>query len=799
MKINKNDTINKRTKIKKMNIINASRWEHLVEPAISLWQQGIERHELVSRDITIIELFQGDKIDVLDVEGQQIAHLFFIDKNSENIIDALKEENNKDTKKNVDWNQYQDKIEKIKLQKIKKLNEKIVNQKAIEIFQDTQIIKQHYTFNVDADGICIAVAPADEMTIEGYNAPSTIEILVRRNNPTKNVWHKLPEPLADTLQDIHVPHSSAREFEIKKGEYIQIIDVSGRQCSDFQGMTLRGLDQGRELEIHSTTTRSMNSSAYPGPGLHSKFFNLEQEPMFEVIRDTVGRHDTFGLACYAKFYEELGYPGHTNCTDNINGAWQNYGIKPRAGWEAINFFFNTKAENDNSISSDEAWSRPGDYVLMRALTDCLCVATSCPNDLDAGNGWNPTDIHVRTYKPKELFSKSIAIRMTPDANPKLTRNSPFHEATKNTAKEFEDIAGVWLPKSFKNHGAIEEYHSCREKVMMIDMSSLRKFEIIGPDAEDLMNLTLTRNIKKLAVGQIVYSAMCYETGGMIDDGTLFRMGDELFRWVCAEDYCGIWLREIAEKNNMKVWIKPSTEQLANVAVQGPESRKTLEKIIWTRDDQTKIQELRPFRFSIARLKEFNGIPIVISRTGYTGELGYEIFCHPKNAIKIWEEIMNAGKEFGITPFGFDALEMVRIEAGLVMGHKEFNDTIDPFEAGIGFTVPLKSKNENFIGRDAIEKRKIENRHCLVGLELEGNELAMHEDVVFDGRASVGIITSATKSPLLNKNIALCRIEKSHSKKGTKIEIGKLDGHQKRIKATVVNIPFYDPERTRMRA
>ena len=745
-----------------MDISNSSRWHHLVEPGISLWQQGIERHELFSRRICVLNVYQGDELDVLDIEGDQSVELFLLDKSFKPTIDALIDKTNKSTKRSSDWNTYADKLESSDYQKLQSLSsqsgEEIIRTQCLELFSDSVLIKQHYSFTIETDGIVIAIAPSEPMTIEGNHAPSTIELLLRRSNPQKNLWNSLPDPLADPLQDIHIPHSSAVNFEIKAGEYIQLIDVSGRQCSDFQGMTLRGLDQGKELDIHSTTTRSMNGSAYPGPGLHSKFFNRDQEPMFEVIRDTVGRHDTFGLACYARFYEELGYPGHINCTDNINSVLSDYGISSRAGWEAINFFFNTRAETDNSISSDEAWSRPGDYVLMRALTDCLCVATSCPNDLDAGNGWNPTDIHVRTYAPKELFSKSIAIRMTPDSPPKLTRNSPFHESTSKIAQEFEDVAGLWLPKSFKNHGSIAEYHSCREKVMMIDMSSLRKFEITGPDAEDLLNLALTRNIKKLSVGEIVYSAMCYETGGMIDDGTLFKMGDELFRWVCADDYCGIWLRELAEKNNMKVWIKPSTDQLANVAVQGPKSRDALEKIIWTRDDQTPFIELRPFRFSVGRLHTFDGLPIIVSRTGYTGELGYEIFCHPDSASQLWDEVMQSGESYGITPFGFDALEMVRIEAGLVMGQKEFDDTIDPFEAGIGFTVPLKSKNANFIGRSALEKRKEESRHCLVGLELQGNETATHGDSVFDARATIGVITSATRSPLLEKNIALCRIE-----------------------------------------
>ena len=779
-----------------------SRWGHLVEPGLSLWQQGIERHEVSSRSVCAIDVAEGDEITVLEVEGGQFCHMACLtsDPLPESGLVVAKGQTPDVTP--IDLNECMNGLSGASAANLKKAlgrqSEVDRNPSAYRLFGSAFTQGMSYKFVARTAGRCVFIAPSGNMGIDGSNAPANIEILVKRRNPGKTLWKSLPDPLADPLHDIRVPHSSAVEYEVRAGEYIQIIDVSGSQCSDFQALTLRGLDRGRELEIDHTTTRSLVGRTYPGPGLYSKFFNIDQEPMFEVIRDTVGRHDTFSLACYARFYEDLGYPGHVNCTDNMNEILAKYDVSSRAGWEAVNFFFNSRAEHDNSLSADEAWSRPGDYVLLRALTDSVCVSTSCPNDLDPANGWNPTDVHVRTYSEKELFSKSVAIRMTPDAKPKLTRNSAFHPRTSKLAQEYTDMAGVWLPKSYRNHGAIEEYNACREKAIMMDMSSLRKFEVTGPDAEALMNLALTRNIKMLSIGQVVYSAMCYETGGMIDDGTVFRLGQDLFRWVCAEDYCGVWLRELAAKNNFRVYVKASTDQLANLAVQGPHSRDILRKIIWTHDNQTPMEELRPFRFSVARLNEFSGVPLVVSRTGYTGELGYEIFCAPKDAVELWDAVAEAGGEYGITPFGFDALEMIRIESGLVMGHHEFDDTVDPFEAGIGFTVPLKSKEDDFIGRDALIKRKEESRKCLVALEISGNENSHHGDDVFDGRAKIGVVTSATRSPRLNKNIAMCRIEKSHSESGTSVEIGKLDGHQKRMKATVVSTPIFDPTRERLR-
>jgi aminomethyltransferase len=149
--------------------------------------------------------------------------------------------------------------------------------------------------------------------------------------------------------------------------------------------------------------------------------------------------------------------------------------------------------------------------------------------------------------------------------------------------------------------------------------------------------------------------------------------------------------------------------------------------------------------------------------------------------------------------GLDALDILRIEAGLIFAGYEFDDQVDPFEAGIGFTVPLKTKEDDFVGRAALERRKASPQRTLVGLELAGNEPAAHGDCVHVGRSQVGVITSGTRSPLLRTNIALCRMAVEYSEIGTEVEVGKLDGHRKRIPATVVRFPFYDPDKTRPRS
>ena len=246
-------------------------------------------------------------------------------------------------------------------------------------------------------------------------------------------------------------------------------------------------------------------------------------------------------------------------------------------------------------------------------------------------------------------------------------------------------------------------------------------------------------------------------------------------------------------------MKSSTDQLHNIAVQGPKSREILKEIVWTPPTQPKLEEIGWFRFTIGRVGDLNGIPIMVSRTGYTGELGYEVWCHPKDAPGVFDAIWEAGQPHDMLPLGLDALDMVRIESGLVFAGYEFSEETDPFEAGVGFTVPLKTKADDFIGKDALIQRKANPQRKLVGLELEGNEPGAHGDCVHVGRAQIGVITSAMRSPILRKNIALCRIDVTHAEVGTEVQVGKLDGHQKRIPAQVVPFPFYDPEKLKPRS
>ncbi len=646
--------------------------------------------------------------------------------------------------------------------------------------------------------VVVLGAPAEPMTVWDQTPPSDVLVFIRRASNVPAGEARRPEPLAEPRLEILINIASAESFEAFEGEYIQIVDLAGRQCSDFLAFHRRALDKGTVLGLDSTTTRSMLGAAYPKPGLFSKFFDRDRNPLVEVIQDTVGRHDTFGLACTRRTYEDQGYFGHANCSDNFNGALEAYEVGQYRGWPAINFFYNTNVDANNNIWFDEPWSRPGDYVLMRALTDLVCATSSCPDDIDPANGWRLSEILVRVYPKEAYFKRAIGFRMTPDAPLQLTRETGFHPRTSALTRSFGEYRGYWVPHSYAKGGAIDEYWACRERAVIMDLSPLRKLEILGPDAEQFLQGLFPRDIRKLAVGQIFYTAICYEHGGMIDDGTLFRLGENNFRWIGGDDASLIWIKEQAAKSGVKVLLKTASDQIHNVAVQGPKSRDILKSILWTAPARPTLEELGLFRFTIGRFGGYDGIPVLVSRTGYTGELGYEVFCHPKDAPAVWDAIMEAGKEHGIAPLGFEALDMVRIEAGLVFGGYEFCSQTDPFEAGIGFTVPSK-KEEGYIGKAALERRRANPAKMLVGLEIKGNEKASHGDPVFIGRAEIGVVTSSTRSPILKKTIALARLDVAHAEIGTAVEIGKLDKQQKRLKATVVRFPFYDPEKTRVKA
>jgi aminomethyltransferase len=770
----------------------------VLTPGLPILPPGVERHPVPGGGSRAIEIRKGDEITVQDREGLQPVELVFFAPDGRSDAAMIGATGGRDPA-GLKSALLRDPSGRRVVRALEKAGFDLGRADGILVFPEGSRPGDSESFTASRDGLLIACAAGEPMEPQAQWAPTEVVLYVRRAAPTALKGGLLPpDPLADPLRDDNVLPGQALAYEVRAGQYIQILDVQGRECSDFQAFSLRALDRGLEREIDPTTTRSMTGTLYPMPGQGAKYFTVDQEPLVEIVQDTVGRHDTFGLACTARYYEDMGYPGHVNCSDNINIQLANWGIRPRAGWPAINYFFNTLLDDNHGIAMDEPWSRPGDFVLVRALTDLLCVSTACPCDIDPANGWNPTDIQVRVYGEAEQFSRSIGWRKTPGADLEETKKTGFHDCFARHTRNFVEYGGYWLPAEMTNHGAIAEYWACREKAAVMDLSPLRKYEVTGPDAEALMQLCVTRDMKKLPVGGIVYTAMCYPHGGMIDDGTVFRLGETNFRWIGGNDQSGLWLRQQAEARGMNVWVRTSTDHHCNIAVQGPLSREILAQVIWTPPAQPTVEELGWFRFAIGRIGGFDGPAVVVSRTGYSGELGYEVFCHPKDAGAVFDAVWAAGEPRGMVPLGLKALDMLRIESGLIFAGSEFDDQTDPMEAGIGFTVPLKSKTDDFIGREALAARKQTPQRRLVGLELEGGVVPSPGDCVHVGKPQVGTVTSAVKSPILGRVIALARVDVTHAAEGTAVEVGRLDGDQVRLAARIVPFPHFDPTKERVK-
>ena len=431
-------------------------------------------------------------------------------------------------------------------------------------------------------------------------------------------------------------------------------------------------------------------SAYPTPGLYRKSFDIDMDPLVEVVQDTVGRHDSFGLACFPRYYEDLGYPGHINCTDNFNGELTPHGIAPRAGWNALNLFYNTTFDAANALIADEPWSRPGDYVLLRASNDLLCASSACPDDIDPANGWEITDIHVRVYRPENRFSLAIAHRVTPEADPVMTKETAFHPRTSALTRDLVEYRGYWLagllpgrghdrrvlglPRAGRDHGPLAA----------AQVGGARPRRRAADPAGDHPRRAQARRSGRLRTRlSATRPAGCSMTPPSTGSATTTSASSPATSTPASTSTTS------PRPSRLRVWIKRSTDELHNVAVQGPESREIMREVVWSPPTQPQLEELRWFRFLIGRIGDYEGIPIVVSRTGYTGELGYEVWCHPDDGPAVWDAIWEAGQGRGLKPLGLSALDVLRIESGLIFAGYEFDDQVDPFEAGIGFAVALR--------------------------------------------------------------------------------------------------------------
>jgi len=387
----------------------------------------------------------------------------------------------------------------------------------------------------------------------------------------------------------------------------------------------------------------------------------------------------------------------------------------------------------------------------------------------------------------------------------------FHERTFALCESlnYREWSGYYAVSSYEPHHE-HEYNAIRNAAALIDISPLYKYRLTGKDATRLVDRIITRDMRKVSVGQVVYTPWCDERGKVIDDGTVSRLEENTYRWTAADPSLR-WFTQNAA--GMDVQIEDISESVSALALQGPTSGRLLKSVVKDAD----IANLKYFRVMRGSI---GGVPVEISRTGYTGDLGYEIWMASEEAVKIWDELMSSGHAFDIHPAGMLALDVSRVEAGLLLIDVDFNSSkkalvdeqkYSPFEMGLGRLVNL-DKNR-FVGQAALiaEQRRGPARE-IVGLEIDWPQVeGLYEEVglppavspiasrvavpVFKEGVQVGKATTSTWSPTLKKMIALATIKREFTRPGTKVQFEiTVEAVRHQVRATVVKTPFFNPKR-----
>jgi len=390
--------------------------------------------------------------------------------------------------------------------------------------------------------------------------------------------------------------------------------------------------------------------------------------------------------------------------------------------------------------------------------------------------------------------------------------SPFFDRTSqlNESQEWRRWSGYLSATNYElTHE--NEYFAIRTKAALLDITPLYKYLIQGPDAQRFLDRLVTRNINICKVGQVMYTPWCDEDGKVIDDGTVQRISEHKFRITSAEPNLE-WLEYNAL--GMDLIISDDSVTTAALALQGPNSRKILNAV--------SSDSLNSLKFFWMMDTMFNDIPVSISRTGYTGDLGYEIWMDTNDALFIWDLLLEKGEPYGITPTGLQALDIARIEAGLILLDVDYISSrhaivesrkSSPYELGLGWAVKMKKKD--FIGKQALGREVTRGPEWeFVGIEIEWSELENHyrnvglapglpstawrtSTPIYKNSEQVGYATSGAWSPILKRYIALAHVKSHYSKIGTVLDFElKVEHFRKLTSAEVVNTPFFDPERKR---
>ncbi|HMG71921.1 MAG TPA: aminomethyltransferase family protein [Pyrinomonadaceae bacterium] len=387
--------------------------------------------------------------------------------------------------------------------------------------------------------------------------------------------------------------------------------------------------------------------------------------------------------------------------------------------------------------------------------------------------------------------------------------TPFHQRTFPLCESlnYREWSGYYAVSAYETHHE-HEYNAIRNAAALIDISPLFKYRVTGPDATRLVDRIITRDMRKVSVGQVVYTPWCDEQGKVIDDGTVSRLEENVYRWTAADPSLRWFTQNGA---GLDVQIEDISESVAALALQGPTSGRLLKTVV----EDADIGNLKYFRVTRGRIA---GVPVEISRTGYTGDLGYEIWVANDQALRVWDVLIDRGRPFEIKPAGMLALDVARIEAGLLLIDVDFNSSkkalldeqkYSPFEMGLDRLVNLDK--DRFIGQQALIK---EGRHGaarqIVGLEIDWTDVERRFEAVglpptvspiasrvavpvYSKGTQIGKATSTTWSPLLKNMIALATLKRDFVRPGTQVEIEiTVEAVRHRVGAKVAKTPFYNP-------
>jgi aminomethyltransferase len=397
----------------------------------------------------------------------------------------------------------------------------------------------------------------------------------------------------------------------------------------------------------------------------------------------------------------------------------------------------------------------------------------------------------------------------------MPKRTPFHSRTSVLCEgeSWQVWSGFLSADSYElDHS--HEYNAVRTGCAVFDVSPLYKYHIRGRDALPLLNRMVTRNISKCRVGQVMYTAWCDDDGKVVDDGTVARLEENFFRLTAAIPTL-YWLQDLA--TGLDVEVEDVSDAQGGLAVQGPTSRALLQQLTGS--------DLDALRFFHVVDDKVAGVPVRISRTGYTGDLGYEVFTEAADAGRVWDALMETGEAYNVRPAGNIALDMVRIEAGLILIDVEFVSSTQtlfecekrtPYELGLGWVVKLDK--EYFVGQEALRREQQRGpAWSTVGLEVDTvaleklySQFSMPLHLPYTSwtqavpvyadagkRQQIGKGTSGTWSPILKKYVVMAQVKPRYSKPGTSIFMeATVDAQRFAVPATVVEMPFFDPPRKR---